>query len=711
MIHNYSSIEQVTHLVTKSAGRLEELLADILKVHGGHDCLPDDVDIFDIHNFNGFSGYNYWVEGNLVGQLHMATLQASGFVVYKRTYDGDLINEVYDYYNQTGDYVYSSAQLDGQTIPYQSINMDPTSPLSNHLYNILYAEYAQVATSIPRTSLLLQIEKTLRKVYSTPNIPLSAKAKAKDLALRNIFNEIINTEADPVLRWDERQQIYKNLKGIRKKIIQTKNRVHRFNSLRYNLNILKLDLQTRLTLLRKRPMDNIKGFIYQYTIGNLLWFLQTVKDNLGYSIALAIYGPFTFYFITQPMNPHAMWAVGKVRNAYIQTSKNIDSIINGSKDKIIVKKKTLDTVVESGDNSSKVSEDKVTHQQASINKKSAVNLIKTKAPKVDWQTRMSDFKAMQIALEANMVFAERMGRIEQMENQFSFPLTAEAAWNEIQRYTDKITADLNYFKNLDGRYKKFLNDEIERATKAKVYIWKKMAQFFLDHPYIVVDQEDKQTQRDYYVGRSFIFMQNMTQDLRKLDPQIIPTTHEQVQKLATFYQQNRVEGSGVMENLQKNSKLFATGDHFSSDKLRQYMKRHWEILFIQQNKKQEASSFGLQAYTWSIKNAIWTLQSIYSLKRDDLMSLSYKFNLDNETKLDIKSDAIIDLQYENLFHMLNIEYVSLKKEFSNNLRGDDESTQREAIIEDIKEFLIDRDKLFHAVLKVAIQDNSQSKRI
>ena len=324
---------------------------------------------------------------------------------------------------------------------------------------------------------------------------------------------------------------------------------------------------------------------------------------------------------------------------------------------------------------------------------------------------MSDFKAMQIAFEANMVFAERMGRIEQMENQFSFPLTAEAAWNEIERYTAKITSDLNYFQNLDGRYKRFLNNELERAAKAKEYIWRKMAQFFLDHPYVVVDQENKQTQRDYYVGRAFIFMQKMTQSLNKVNPELIPETHLKVQELATFYQNNRKEGTSVMDNLKKNSKHFAQKDLYSSDELRQYMKRHWEVLFIQQNKKQEASSFGLQAYTWSIKNAIWILQSIYSLKRDDLLALSYKFNLDNEITSSVRPDVTVNLQYEQLFHLLSIEYVSLKKEFSHNLRGDNEAFQRETLIDQLKKFLQERDELYDAVLHVATQNKSDTQRI
>ena len=85
-------------------------------------------------------------------------------------------------------------------------------------------------------------------------------------------------------------------------------------------------MKTKLKVIKKRPGSNIRGLTYKYTLGNLFWFVSTVKENLGYSVALAIYGPFTFYFITQPMNPHAMRAVGKLRNAYIETVTTIEDI-------------------------------------------------------------------------------------------------------------------------------------------------------------------------------------------------------------------------------------------------------------------------------------------------------------------------------------------------------------------------------------------------
>jgi hypothetical protein len=48
------------------------------------------------------------------------------------------------------------------------------------------------------------------------------------------------------------------------------------------------------------------------------------------------------------------------------------------------------------------------------------------------------------------------------------------------------------------------------------------------------------------------------------------------------------------------------------------MQRQWEILYLMQNKTQEASNFGLQMYVWSVRNAIWVLNTLYAQKNHEL---------------------------------------------------------------------------------------------
>lgn len=689
----------VSDLVIKSTKTLDERLVDLLKTNGGRDLKYQDLEIYDIHNSNGFSGYNYWIDGTLVGQLQIASLTSGGYALYKRVYLEGEINETYDYYDQDGKLSYQSQSLDCGVVQYSSINMEPLNPLINHLYNIVSDEYQKAKEGQSSTTRILFIEGLLNKYYEDEKLSISADKGRKDNAIVNIEKEILRIEKDPVLTWTERQSIFASLKEVRSKIITTKQRVHNLKSTRYKLPIIAKDLAIKANRIKKRPLSNIKGMTYKWTIGKFIWFIGMVKDNLGYSVALAIYGPFTFYFISQPMNPHAMWAVGKVRSSYLATVQSLedtyDSILgnetSSAKDS---GNKTLDATHKS-------STDSVTTTLAATKKIDTEKLKASSSVKVDWNTRMSHFKAMQIAYESNMVFAARMGRLEQMEAQFNFPLTAESVWQETQRYLRKIKSDLQFFNNLDPKYKSFLQAEIERTENVQVYIWKKMAQFFVDHPYISVDEQEEQNERDYYVGRAFVFMDDITQELEKRNLSKTPATHTKVKKLAKFYRTSKIRRGNILKNLSANSKLFKQKDLFDTKTFRAYMQRHWEVLFLQQNKKQEASSFSLQTYDWSIKNALWTLQSIYSAKREDINTMTYKFNLDNINTAKVQPAQEINELLESMMHMLTIEYVSIKEEFKNNIKNDEEASLRETLIKNEKQYLATRDKLFKSSLEVA----------
>src|SRR5262249_33285141 len=161
---------------------------------------------------------------------------------------------------------------------------------------------------------------------------------------------------------------------------------------------------------------------------------------IGYSIALAIYGPFTFYFITQPLNPHAMWAVGKVRSGYLDTYNKVRASL-GVDDAVVG---TAATTVATNANSSPAKPAApVENKLASVKPSHLDLLLSTDVPsvdKMDWGDRMSNFKDMQIGYEENMVFAARMGRLEQVETQLNFPLIADSAYQEIERYLEQMNA-------------------------------------------------------------------------------------------------------------------------------------------------------------------------------------------------------------------------------------------------------------------------------
>ncbi len=668
---------QLTDLVMSQTKTLEERLACILKDDGSHTKLPDSIRIDDVHGYNGMSGYNYWVKDELIAQLYLGTLVSGTYVVYKKTFINNYLNEEYDYYDQEGNFFYKSSSLDGQCLYYTSIAMDPTSPFINHIYNILHVEYQGATVNYGNTGRIKFYEELLKVFYNEQKIHLSANDGIKDSALKNINIEIFKVERDAVLKWTERQIIFDQLKQLRNQVLATKRRAHAFQFMLYDFVVMVLNLKVKFQLFKARPVNNFFGSMYKYTLGNLFWFANTVKSNLGYSVALAIYGPFTFYFITQPMNPHAMWAVGKVRNSYIAITK-------------VMEGKELPQSEMAKNEESINMVDKVSTKQSSANAPMPLG------KRVSWDERMSNFKAMQISYEEDMVFSERMGRIEQFETQFNFPLTAEAAWMEMELYLEDIEGKIKFNNNLDARFLAFLNNEKERTLELQFYIWQKVGQFFIDHPYIVVDEEGEQTERNYYVGRQFVFFKRMAEKLSQIGIANSPKTHQNVELLGKKFAKMRIEGSSVLDTLKKNSKLFRQKDFLSSDEHRKYMKRQWEVLFMQQNKKQEASSFALQAYTWSVRNAIWLMQTIYSAKRSEIGAMTYRYNLDNVGAESTTAKSSMNQYMENMFHNLTMEYVSIKKELVNDLKYDNEAKLRENVINNIKQYLIERDKLFNS---------------
>lgn len=672
----------VSSLVMSKAMTLDEKVAFLLQIEGGKKTLPSSIKVADVHNLGGLCGYNYWENDNLLGQIYLGSLVSGTYVILKKYRTPDDSYEEYDYYDANGNYFYSSSSLDGEIFTYGSITMDTKSPLLNHMYNVLYQDYEKTSTSLGHTQRIALFEKILNKFYRDEKFTIDANNGTSDRSLLRLSDEILRVERNKVLKWQERQDIFKEYLEVLDIVLNTKSRVHRKDYFTYKLPVKLRYFALRFKKFAQRPINNFFGTLYKLTLGNLFWFLNTVRSNLGYSIALAIYGPFTFYFITQPMNPHAMWAVGKVRKAYINVTTSLEN-----PDKIRVTEASNDLAM----------------IDDTVSTKNAAPIKENKT--ISWEDRMSNFKAMQIAYEGEMVFAARMGRIEQFETQFNFPLTAEAAWMEMELYRKKIDADLAYFKTFDPKYIAFLNNEKARTIEHQTYIWKKIGQFFIDHPYIVVDQDDEQTEKNYYTGRQFVFYKKMTETLKDLGVATAEQTHKKVSVLAKTYKASKIAGSSVLDNLKKNSKLFRQKDLLSSDEHRSYMKAQWETLFLQQNKKQEASSFALQAYTWSVRNAIWLLQSIYSAKRFELNDMNYKFNMDNTGTYQMHAKASQNEYLENMYHNLVMEYVGIRKEMLANLPGDNEAKLRENVIYNIKQYLIERDELFNGEMFAATEED------
>lgn len=695
------------------------------------------------HNLFGYSGFDYQ-EGEAKGQLAFGLiLGGTGYVIRRIYKDLNGESERHDYFNLQGDITFTSDKEALKVLIPDALDMDLTCPILNHLYNYLSFEYLQANEGKSRTEQVHSVERYLNHLYRSDKVQLPIKKWGQDPAIATIFNKMLKAEMDPVLSWEERQVVFSNYRQTMNKIARTKVRAHKLSRFYFSLIIFFKNVNNFFTRFIARPGDNTKGILYRYTIGKIIWFFDTVKNNLGYSVALAVYGPFTYYFITMPMNPHAMQAVGKVRAAYLETKHELVSLFEGSsvvindisnKEAIAssesdnpqdsvstsasapVKNTKMDPALANIIYPSAIVSGEVLYTKNNVKPTIANILVSTDIDSVNkqkWSERMSNFKQMQIAYEENIEMASRMGRLEQLETQYNFPMQVEATWEELERYNNMIFKLRQENPNLSAKMKQFLFNEVDRTQQLQVYLWDRLGRFILDQIYVMLDQDKEQKRNDYYVGRSFVFMQEMTnilswryKDLKK------PEGYERIERLAKFYDSNRKEMGTVMQNLAANSDLFKQKDIFSTAEFRKNIKRQWEILFLQNAKAEEASNMGLNMYIWSVRNTAWILQSIYSAKREEL-ALLIKRDTTGQifTPAEMLTRSKLSMLYETLFHNLTLEYVGIREEIMNRLSKDIESVQRMTVIENLKEFLLDREKLDGLAQAVAKKTTGEGKTL
>jgi hypothetical protein len=715
-------LELVTSDVPKLFPYLESILQD-----GGRKLFSIEGDIEVTKFIDGRSGYVI-SEHLLKAGVEIGILfGGSGFVLRRYTQDQEKNYERFDYFNMIGEFTFTSEKKTLEPLYVETLEIDKSCPILNHLYNFLALEYKLASEGKSWATVQVHsVEKFLRQIYNSKIINLPIKHGLQDPAIQDIYTNILKIELDPVLTWEERQLVFKEKKDILNRIIATKTRAHKLSKTKFKIAILKKNFFNFKDRVLARPSSNAKGLLFRYTMGKVFWFFKTVKNNLGYSVALAVYGPFTYYFITMPMNPHAMQAVGRVRTAYLDVKTEIMDIVK--KDNKVIntsikttnKNKIVDSVTTSNAAPISINQNALANviypssltigPTLDINvdlgdgdqgnyKPNLLNmLLTTDIPKVDrqtWNERMSNFKQMQIAYEENIEYASRMGRLEQLETQYNFPMQIESTWEELERYNSLIFKLREENPNLSAKMKQFLTNEVNRTQQLELYLWDRMGRFILDQIYVMLDQDNEQKRNDYYVGRSFVFMQEMTNILSwRYKNFKRPQGYDRIEKLANFYAKNRKEFGSVLKNLASNSDLFKQKDLLNTKEFRSYMKRQWEILFLQNSKAEEASNNGLNMYIWSVRNTAWILQSIYSSKREEISLLIKR---DQTGQILSPGDQLnrskISMLYETLLHNLTLEYVGIREEIMNRLGKDIESTQRMMVLDNLKEFLSDREKL------------------
>ncbi len=654
--------DSIFKLVMAPDKRLDDTLSGVL-ITGGKEKLPDSVEIKPIFHFENQSGFNYWVDDTLCAQLYLSLLYDGSFCVYRRCLHGGSIQERNDRYNSQGEFIETLMNAPFNRMQVISEFYDTERPILNYIYLFLSLTFKLEV----RGDLLAQ-----SAIYLNSFLKKFGRNKTdKELGLRHfdkehtrLLREIANIQNKNVLKWSEKNELIGELKEKVTDNRVTKKRAFK-KGLLFSLFYFKSSLLNYFSKYKNNSANAFVEFLYKYTIGIVVWFIQTVRDNLGYSVALALYAPFTYYFITQPINPHAMNVVGMVRNTSISLYEKISQ--NFPSEESLVR-------------------DEVSTQYSSVQKQ---NTSIDQGNNPQWNKRMSEFKAYQIDFETDLIFATRMGRIEQMENQLSFPLIADMAWTSLVQYKMNLTSSLTINKKMNKALKRYLEQELENTNESLVYIFKKFNRFLKDHPYIVQDIEGEQPKRDHYISN--VFKQVLKYANYLSQNQEVKAFNKDIENYKSKVVQ-KIETGSIVKNLEENSKLFANKDLFNSDKLRDDLERTWETIFLQQNKKQEASSFGLSTYVWSVRNALWSLQNIYTLKNFELSTLMFKYANVKNNELVIMNQDISD-GLEKTIHLMTLEFVSVKKEMEKTLSSEKDVIERKKIINNILSALKMRDRL------------------
>lgn len=679
---------ELESLLTQPAKHVQDVLRTL--IFGGQGgLLQSPVDFLPVFRSTETSGYNLSLNRKVLAHVRFGVTTSNYFVIQSRLQTANA-GWVSHYYHPNGKYAFSEGPISHQFAQHPVTNMEPRCPVVNHLYNILAHQYTEACTQETQTELIHTIETLIRNAYRNRKHDFSVSQGALDLSLVELRNKMNAVETDPVYRWKEKHQWIKKYKTQRAEVIGVKRRAHRLSRWHFLPALWFQDFRDLLSRFGKNPVENTLGALDRLLLDPIRWFFGVVRNNMGYSIALAIYSPFTFFFITQPMNPHAMWAVGNVRSAYLETTETIRGWFGSASPVTSIAKSTTPTTTKAS----------IPALAASSTQSVILGIpLTTNQSKLDdqsWDDRMSRFKALQISYEKNMEAAPRFGRLEQMETQLNWPMIIEGAWLETERYLSFVNFILANSKDYAAGFNQFVKAEKERAEQVQLYLWDKNVRFILDHPYTLMNQNGEQTQHDYYVGRSFILLRDMTQALAARHQGLaMPKGFENIQALAQKFESEYQNGGSVLDRLRANSKVFAQKDQLNTDELRAYMKRQWEILYLLQNKAQEAANMGLQMYVWSVRNTAYLLQSLYSSKREELsmVALSFKKGAAVNKLSDNLTFKRVDAQFEALHHMLVLEFASLQKEFNEALPEDLETTQRKKIISGVESFLKERDQL------------------
>ena len=592
------------------------------------------------------SGFNYAIGHEMKARIRIGLTRSGYWVIqHSSTPESGMIPAGWrsHFYGMDGRFCFSEGPSSHLFREIPKKNFEPACPVLNFLYTALWVETQNAGSGEAHRALIRSIESLLRCLPEEKIKRFSFPLASRDPALLSLDAERASIERDPHLTREEKEAHLAKIKVSIMEFLRLKRRVHGSRAMRPGRILCRLSLLRFAHTLRTRPASLLKTLLERLILDPLRWFSGVVRSNLGYSVALAIYSPFTFFFITQPMNPHAMRAVGAVRNAILEFSENTEEFLGLGK--IAAAPKGNPDLLEA---------------------KNSAPLLR------DWEERMSRFKAMQISYEASLPLASRLGRLEEMETQLNWPLILGGAWRQTLLLNQSLGVLEKSPRQFSPSFRDFLRDERKRTNELLGYFFERNARFILDHANLILDPGREQERSAPRGMAALTLFQEMRQEFKQRSPDRPPPM-----------------GTREIEDISGDALLWSPGGTGSgvldAEAFRSASSRNWETLYLLQSRIQEASLAGLQFYTWSVRSAAQLLERLSSEEREELPKLEQAFKKSHRKK-PASSHPDFDRQEERidlLTASLIREFNSVRPEIETALKGDSEAQERARVIEGV----------------------------
>jgi hypothetical protein len=269
-------------------------------------------------------------------------------------------------------------------------------------------------------------------------------------------------------------------------------------------------------------------------------------------------------------------------------------------------------------------------------------------------------KSLQIQMEQRYRLSARIGRLDQIETQWAWPVTLEGAFHEASRYLATLSRIREKGTPFSPGWSGFLQAERRRTEHFRIYLLKRIERFILDHPYLILDRDREQGTP----GAAALRVCSVYLEMRK------------------SLQESGHAGALTAIPAQILGIRPESGNSLPLHPDEESLIRHWEKLYLIQSRAEESANLGLQTVLHSVRNTVFVFQLLLNEKREDLESKFFRSPSPPETASRNRMEHLRDL--------LALEYRSLSVVLKEALPDDPEMEERERLFSDLDASLGER---------------------